>query len=193
MLRGLLHPSEYKEILFQVSQQPTVTYGQERRLSDIRKERLKQREEELREKIRNVKSLSESVSTVKKMAVAVRTMSKVAKESKEMPSEGNTISDKKRRARLILTVVQAFKGGRKSQTTSDESKSEVQNVAVRTMPKVVKESKEIPSGGITVADKKRRARLILTAVQAFKSGRKSRNCTDESKIDVQNVEDDVFI
>ena len=40
MLRGLLHPSEYKEILHQVSVQPSVTYGIEKRLSDIEREKL---------------------------------------------------------------------------------------------------------------------------------------------------------
>ena len=130
MLRGLLHPSEYKEILFQVAQQPNVTYGHERRSSSLARERIRARDTKLREKIKTVKHLADEVNNVRKMTGAIQVLSQASEYGQKSTSKPKTLSDELRRIKLLATVVSAFKGNLKSQKSSDKSKNEVQSTDI---------------------------------------------------------------
>ena len=70
MLRGLLHPSEYKKILFQVSQQPKVTYGTEKSVAYLASQVQTNRINEMREKIKAKKLSSQKYERVAKLTKA---------------------------------------------------------------------------------------------------------------------------
>ena len=117
MLRGLLHPSDYKEILFRVSQQPKVTYGDEKSLSYMARKQQEIRLGELRKKIK-AKKVSQKFGIQNKLAMAkdvittVKTLSYGAKEKQSTSSaEGNLESNSFRKVKNVTKVVSALKNG----------------------------------------------------------------------------------
>ena len=116
MLRGLLHPSEYKEILYQISQRPIVTYGEEKSMATVNHERQLNRISELKQKIK-----AKKVSQLKK----------------------EIATQKVDRAKAVLTVVSALTTTRSKSideaTTSTSSKSmeETSNAKMKKMKRAV--------------------------------------------------------
>lgn len=93
MLRGLLHPSEYKKILFQVSQQPKVTYGTEKSARDYAREAMEKRKKELKANIKAKKISALNFGTKAKMTKAtdviktVNLLTNTGKGTKDMVSD----------------------------------------------------------------------------------------------------------
>ena len=100
MLRGLLHPSEYKEILFQVSEEPKVTYGAEKSTASIARDNQMSRMSELKQKIKakktSVKSLKSTsdnsikVTNAKHVITTIEELRKGVKEKQDTVSEATS-------------------------------------------------------------------------------------------------------
>ena len=121
MLRGLLHPSDYKEILFRVSTEPKVTYGVEKSSNYMVRIQQEKRMAELKKKIR-AKKISQKVGTASKFAMAkdvittVQALSYGAKEKHSTSSaDGIPYSAPKPLTKIknVATAVSAFKNGTK--------------------------------------------------------------------------------
>ena len=117
MLRGLLHPSDYKEILFRVSSQPKVTYGDEKCLKEQRRKLQEKRISELKKKIK-AKKVSQKFGLQNKFAMAkdvittVQALSTGAKEKHSASSmDENTVSNSLTKVKNVATAVTAFKQG----------------------------------------------------------------------------------
>ena len=140
MLRGLLHPSEYKKILFQVYQQPKVTYGTEKTKYSIAREAEANRMNELKEKIKAKKLSSQKSGIIAKVTKAtdvimtVNLLTNTGKGTKNaVPDDADTNAVKKdekrsnfggrqhrsssvvrlRRAKNVVSAVSAFRDGLK--------------------------------------------------------------------------------
>ena len=162
MLRGLLHPSEYKEILFQVSQQPKVTYGHERRESDIAREKLRARKKELREKIKKVQTLSEKGRDVKNMATAIKLLSKGA-----LPSQEKSFGVNNKKTKILSN------GGNSMRKMAG---------TIKTFSKESKCGQGKPLKGKTGSNARKHIILMIRVVNAFKEGLKSRKPSLEESV-----------
>ena len=117
MLRGLLHPSDYKEILFRVSSQPKVTYGEEKSSSYMARKQQEKRMSELKKKIQ-AKKISQKAGPASKFAMAtdviktVHALSYGAKEKHSTSSADgipNSASNSLTKVKNVATAVSAFK------------------------------------------------------------------------------------
>ena len=129
MLRGVLHPSEYKEILYQVAKEPEITYGTERRRSSIFRENLLEKSKKVREMIGTSKKLSEQAKEVQTLTKVVDAfgMGQVSEDSssetkknttKNAPiatiSDGSTKSENMQKLKDAVTIRRTAKRSRKN-------------------------------------------------------------------------------
>ena len=143
MLRGLLHPSEYKEILFQISEQPIVTYGSELSTSAIARAKMRARDNELREKIRRAKTLADAGKGVMRMAASIKALSTVTGSSNQKNKEQpETAAEVLRKAKTLAFIVSAFKDNLKAKKVKY-----IENTQELTIP----DRKKTSSEEITIA------------------------------------------